>query len=109
MKRKLLAALPAFLLVFSLISCGTAEQVQDDASFLRELREKAEQMEESADKAEYDTSYVSRSVPDGNTVYITPTGKCYHFDPDCGGKNSTPTELDKAKGQGYRPCKKCAQ
>ena len=42
-------------------------------------------------------------------VYRTPTGKRYHFDPDCGGKNSYSTTLQKAKSAGLTPCKKCAQ
>lgn len=45
---------------------------------------------------------------DGVTVYTTPSGKCYHLDPDCGGKNSRPTTLTKAQSRGYRPCEKCA-
>ena len=45
---------------------------------------------------------------DGVTVYTTPSGKCYHLDPDCGGKNSRPTTLTKAQSSGYRPCEKCA-
>lgn len=45
---------------------------------------------------------------DGRTVYNTPTGECYHFDPDCGGKNSKAISLDDAKSRGLRPCKKCA-
>lgn len=43
------------------------------------------------------------------TVYKTPTGKRYHFDPDCGGKNSKATTLDVAESLGLTPCKKCAQ
>ena len=45
----------------------------------------------------------------GKTVYVTPTGKRYHIDPDCGGKNSTPSTLDAAMGRGLTPCQKCAQ
>ena len=45
---------------------------------------------------------------DGVTVYTTPSGKCCHLDPDCGGKNSRPTTLTKAQSSGYRPCEKCA-
>lgn len=43
------------------------------------------------------------------TVYITPTGKRYHLDSDCGGKNSSATTLERATGMGLTPCKKCAQ
>ena len=43
-------------------------------------------------------------------VYKTPTGKRYHLDADCGGKNSTLTTLEDAINiYGLTPCKKCAQ
>ena len=45
--------------------------------------------------------------PDGN-VYRTPSGTKYHFDPNCGGKNSYKTTLQKAKNAGLTPCAKCA-
>lgn len=45
----------------------------------------------------------------GKTVYRTPTGKRYHYAPDCGGKNSYSTTLDAALSAGLTPCKKCAQ
>lgn len=45
----------------------------------------------------------------GKTVYRTPSGKRYHFDPDCGGKNSYQTTLDAAKSSGLTPCQKCAK
>lgn len=45
----------------------------------------------------------------GRTVYRTPSGKRYHFDPDCGGKNSYKTTLKAATSAGLTPCKKCAQ
>lgn len=43
----------------------------------------------------------------GQTVYITPSGKKYHYLSTCGGKNSKPIDLDSAKSSGYEPCKKC--
>ena len=46
-------------------------------------------------------------VTDG--VFVTPTGSRYHFDKDCGGKNSKPTTLEDATKLGYTPCQKCAQ
>ena len=41
-------------------------------------------------------------------VYITPTGKRYHFDRRCGGENSTLVSLDLAESLLLTPCKKCA-
>lgn len=46
--------------------------------------------------------------PQSETVYITPTGKRYHLDPDCGGKNSYEATMDIALRRGLTPCKKCA-
>ncbi len=43
------------------------------------------------------------------TVYITPTGKRYHFSSTCGGKNSFDVTLDEAENRGLTPCKKCAE
>ena len=45
----------------------------------------------------------------GKVIYRTPYGKKYHFDPDCGGKNSYQITLDAAKSAGLTPCQKCAQ
>ncbi len=49
------------------------------------------------------SSYSSNSEADGY-YYRTPTGKKYHLDPDCGGKNSYRT----TNISGLSPCKKCA-
>lgn len=46
------------------------------------------------------------SETDSITVYTTPTGAKYHYDPDCGGKNSKPTTLTQAQKY-YEPCSKC--
>jgi len=40
-------------------------------------------------------------------VYRTPTGTKYHYDADCGGKNSYEISLNDAKNAGLTPCKKC--
>lgn len=40
-------------------------------------------------------------------VYVTPSGKKYHYIKTCPGKNSTPTTLSKAIASGKEPCKKC--
>lgn len=42
------------------------------------------------------------------TVYITPTGKRYHYSKSCAGKNAMARDLDAVTGS-YTPCKKCAQ
>jgi len=42
-------------------------------------------------------------------VYRTPSGKKYHFDAECGGKNSFEVSIDEAKNAGLTPCSKCAR
>lgn len=44
-----------------------------------------------------------------NKVYRTPNGTKYHFDSDCGGRNSYEVNLSEAIDAGLTPCKKCAQ
>ncbi len=43
-----------------------------------------------------------------NSVYRTPSGKKYHLDVDCGGKNSFEVTLEEAKNAGLTPCLKCS-
>lgn len=42
-------------------------------------------------------------------VYRTPSGKKYHYDAQCGGKNSYSVDLDAAVKAGLTPCSKCTQ
>lgn len=61
----------------------------------------------SAKPSESSGGTVNHPKTDGTTVYVTPYGKCYHRDPDCGGKNSRSITLTDAQRQGLPPCKKC--
>lgn len=56
------------------------------------------------------TQSTSATTTDNSrTVYVTPTGKRYHYISTCGGKNSTASTLNKAKARGLTPCQKCAK
>ena len=57
---------------------------------------------------DYESDYDNDPNSGGSAVYRTPSGKRYHFDSNCGGKNSFQTTLQKAKNAGLTPCKKCA-
>lgn len=41
------------------------------------------------------------------TIYITKTGKKYHYDPHCNGGTYYESTLAEAKRRGLQPCKKC--
>ncbi len=45
----------------------------------------------------------------GMTVYITETGKRYHYDPNCGNGTYYPATLDEALSLGLTPCNKCVK
>ena len=42
------------------------------------------------------------------TVYITKTGKRYHYDGNCGNGEYIPSTLAEAEARGLTPCEKCA-
>ncbi|MGN0443179.1 MAG: hypothetical protein ACI4F5_01010 [Acutalibacteraceae bacterium] len=46
--------------------------------------------------------------PQGDTVYIAPTGKRYHYSKTCAGKNASAVSKAEAQERGRTPCKKCA-
>lgn len=74
----------------------------------------AQQYDDPAPAQQYDDpapaqQYDGPAPGDGYayTVYITPTGKRYHYLQSCAGKNATPVSLEEAQRR-FTPCKKCA-
>lgn len=63
----------------------------------------------STSKAKTTSPKASSNKSYGKSVYVTPTGKRYHYSPTCGGKNSTASTLSAAQARGLTPCKKCAR
>ncbi len=94
---------------------------ESEAQAQREAEEQARK-EAEAQAQEPPATPPSETVPNGNSgsqsntnnthgakVYRTPSGKRYHFDPDCGGKNSYETTMEAAISARLTPCEKCAQ
>lgn len=50
---------------------------------------------------------VVTEAPKSRTVYVTKTGKRYHYDSHCNGATYYESDLDSATRQGLTPCKKC--
>ena len=69
--------------------------------------ETTKQNEESTTKESTTQPTESQTSTNSRIVYITPTGKRYHFKASCAGKNAIRTTLEKAKAT-TTPCKKCA-
>lgn len=53
-------------------------------------------------------SFSTKSEAEKTGVYITPTGKCYHFSKSCAGKNAKTATYAFASAN-YRPCKNCVR
>lgn len=53
------------------------------------------------------TSTSPSSKSQSATVYITPTGKRYHYSSSCNGGKYYKSTLSEAKSKGLTPCKKC--
>ena len=74
-----------------------------------EAKAKQEAEKKAAEQAAKATNPPPPSAPNSNsvTIYITPTGKRYHYDSKCNGGTYNESTLDKAKELGLTPCSKC--
>lgn len=50
-----------------------------------------------------------QTAPQGNTVYVTKTGKKYHYNSSCNGGKYYASTLEQAKARGLTPCSKCVK
>lgn len=73
------------------------------------LQKSAEEARPAASRPRTVTRSAQTAEPQVNSnvrrVYITPNGKRYHYDPQCGGKNSYRVGINSVGGR--TPCKKC--
>ncbi len=92
-----------------------SDEVSADQTVVSERSE--EESKEAASKVESKIASKVTSTAEskestsanGATVYRTPSGKRYHLDPECGGKNSRAVSQSAAIQSGLTPCQKCAQ
>lgn len=89
-----------------------AEEEQARAKAEQEKKKAAEEAKKTTSVSSSGNKSSSSSKNNNNShgrqVYRTPHGKRYHFDPDCGGKNSYQITMGAAISAGLTPCKKCA-
>lgn len=89
-----------------------AEEEQARAKAEQEKKKAAEEAKKTTSSSSSGNKSSSSSKNNNNShgkqVYRTPHGKRYHFDPDCGGKNSYQITMGAAISAGLTPCKKCA-
>lgn len=82
---------------------GNLEQVKKGFETISGESENPQETETSPTPEETETNGDSSAE-----VYVTPTGKKYHFDNHCNDGTYNPSTLEKAKAIGLTPCKKCA-
>lgn len=74
----------------------------------RKAAEEAAAQQAAQEAAAQQQAQSEASESQGRTVYITPTGKRYHYDNNCNGGTYIPSTMDEALSKGLTPCKKCA-
>ena len=92
----------------STIENSSSEQ-ETEKKAAEEAKAKQEAEKKAAEQAAKATNPPPPSAPNSNsvTIYITPTGKRYHYDSKCNGGTYNESTLDKAKELGLTPCSKC--
>ena len=84
-------------------SLARAEQERIAAEKVEQERIAAQKAEQERIAAQRQNQAQSRNSA---TVYVTPTGKRYHYSGSCNGGSYSPTTLDNALRMGLTPCKK---
>lgn len=84
-----------------------ASLMQCDDIYTSATAEETQAQTQPETQPETQAIYTVPPVQQGQTVYVTPTGKKYHYDSNCNGGSYNPTDLDTAKRMGLEPCKKC--
>lgn len=82
-----------------------AQQQQEALDAQLALQQAAAQQQSSASTGG-EGSYENTQLRSDRIVYITPTGKKYHYDQQCAGVNAIPKNLDDVIGS-YGPCGTC--
>ena len=88
------------------------EEQQRQAEIARQQEEQQRQAEIARQQEEQQRAKQASqatSAPQSDTIYITRTGKRYHYDNSCNGGTYYPSTLEQAKAIGLTPCNKCAK
>lgn len=79
-----------------------AQQQQQEALLAQQA---AAQNTASAESSGGSGTWENTQLSASGTVYITPTGKKYHYDKECAGPNAIPKNISEVSA--YDPCKTC--
>lgn len=108
----------AFVMVLLSVFVGCDDGYEVDSSFFENtfvtsskemVSSKFVESQETTSSAvqSSEVSITQESETNSKTVYITPSGKRWHLNENCAGKNAMATTLEKAEEKSLTPCKKC--
>ena len=101
--KRLLSIVSIIMLLSVFVGCDDGYEV-DSEFFQNTFVTSSKQT--SASSSEVNSS--ENTETSSKTVYITPSGKRWHLNENCAGKNAMATTLEKAEEKSLTPCKKCA-
>lgn len=81
---------------------AAAQKAAEEEAARKAAEEAAAQQQQQQQQQE------QQEQSNGRTVYITPTGKRYHYNSNCNGGTYIPSTMSEALARGLTPCKKCA-
>ncbi|MPM86746.1 hypothetical protein SDC9_133837 [bioreactor metagenome] len=84
-----------------------AEKKAEEERIAGEQRAEAERLAAEQKAASETVRVTNTQKSNGRTIYVTPTGKRYHYDDSCNGGHYTESTLEEALSRGLTPCKKC--
>ena len=87
---------------------AAAQKAAEEEAARKAAEEAAAQKAAEEAAAQQAAQQQQQSQSNDRTVYITPTGKRYHYDNNCNGGTYIPSTLSEAQSMGLTPCKKCA-
>jgi len=84
-----------------------AEKKAEEERIAIEQKAEAERLAEEQKAANEAVRVSNTQKSNSRTIYVTPTGKRYHYDDSCNGGHYTESTLEEALSRGLTPCKKC--
>lgn len=95
-------------LTFTVVDAKKAEEERIAAEKKAEEERIAAEQKAAEEKAAVAAAQQPQQL-NSRTVYVTPTGKRYHYSSSCGNGSYSTSTLDRATAMGLTPCKKCAR
>lgn len=85
------------------------QKVQNQTTEQKQTASKSIQQVEKQQNKSNSTNQTVTPPSNSPVVYVTPTGKKYHYNSNCNGGSYSPSTLEQAQAIGLKPCEKCVR